>query len=252
MIILGIDAAWTAAQPSGVALVVDRRCVRLAPSYESFVAGVVDWRVKPRGGPADCDALIETVSAIAGAPPDVIAVDMPLATKPIVARRAADNAIASAFARFGLGVHTPNPERPGPIADGMYAGFAARGYRLACKRRIPKAMIEVFPHAAAIALTGADYRVPYKLARAAQYWPALSQVERRRAITNRWRAIRRGLAADVDGVALRVPSGGPLAQLKRYEDALDAAICAWVGIEYLAGRAMPHGDHESAVWATPV
>jgi predicted RNase H-like nuclease len=36
--------------------------------------------------------------------------------------------------------------------------------------------------------------------------------------------------------------------LKRYEDALDALICGWVGVEYLAGRAVPLGNEDAAIW----
>jgi predicted RNase H-like nuclease len=39
-----------------------------------------------------------------------------------------------------------------------------------------------------------------------------------------------------------------LAEFKRYEDALDALVCAWVGMEYLAGRAVPYGDDQAAIW----
>jgi len=257
-IVLGIDAAWTATQPSGVALVRGDgdawTCLALAPSYASFLAlardARVDWRARPAAGVAACDALIAASIALAGAPPDVIAVDMPLSKRPITARRAADNAISSAFGRFGLGVHTPSAERPGPIADTLRRDFEAHGFGLATTADRPRrAMLEVYPHAAVLALLGADYRVPYKLSRAAQYWPDRSADERRRAIVGKWRAIRRALAARIDGVHLRVPTSGPLAALKRYEDALDAVVCAWVGIEYLAGRARPHGDATAAVWA---
>jgi predicted RNase H-like nuclease len=240
----------------------------------------IDWRARPSGGLPDCDALIEACIAIAGAPPDVIAIDMPLSTTPIVGRRAADNAIASALGRYGLGVHTPTPDRPGPIAELMRAGFEAHGYRLATAGPRPsnqgasnhgasnhgasnhgpsnqgpsnqgpsnhgpsnheRAILEVFPHAAAIRLLGASYRVPYKLGRAAQYWPEKTSAQRKRAILDKWRAIRRAL--DVDGFDLRMRAS------KRYEDALDAVVCAWVGVEFLAGRAKPYGDDTAAVWA---
>lgn len=251
-VVLGIDAAWTEGQPSGVAVVRGdlRRgwtCLRVAPSYASFIAGRVDWRARPAPGLADCDALIAACIAIAGAPPDAVAVDMPLSLHPITGRRAADDAIASAFGRFGLGVHTPSRERPGAIADRLRAGFAARGYALATARRRPRrALLEVFPHATVLGLLDASYRVPYKLARAARYWPARTPAARRRAVVDNWRAIRRALARHVGGIALRFPSHGPL---KRYEDALDAIVCAWAGIAYLAGDSRPYGDAAAAVWA---
>jgi predicted RNase H-like nuclease len=261
-VVLGIDAAWTAAQPSGVALVrsaARRRawdCVALAPSYESFLSlasgARVDWCVRPRGGPPDCDALLAAATSMAGAVPDVIAIDMPLATRRITGRRAADNAISSAYAARGLGVHTPNEQRPGPIADAMRLGFGRHGYRVAHARTAPgtpRVLIEAFPHAAAIVLAGADYRVPYKLSRVAQYWPERVPIQRRRALLAQWMVLRRALAGVIRGGELRIPSGGPLAHLKRYEDALDALICAWIGIEYLDGKLRAHGDAFAAVWA---
>lgn len=260
MIVLGIDAAWTAAQPSGVAVIRKRRagwqCVALAPSYASFLdlarGTAIDWRAKPAAGLPRCAELVTASAALAGGTPDVIAIDMPLATSPIVARRAADNAIASAYATRGLGAHSPSEARPGPVADAMRSGFAACGYALATAATPPGTrgvMIEVFPHAAAIALLGSPYRVPYKLSRATQYWPDRSPADRRRALLREWAKLRRALAARVDGIALRVPRTGTFAALKRYEDALDAALCAWLGAEYLAGRLRAHGDATAAVWA---
>lgn len=36
--------------------------------------------------------------------------------------------------------------------------------------------------------------------------------------------------------------------VKAYEDALDAVVCAWVGVCALEGRAAPFGNEESAIW----
>lgn len=41
------------------------------------------------------------------------------------------------------------------------------------------------------------------------------------------------------------------ARLKRYEDAIDALVCGWVGIRYLAGDAVGHGDATAAIWCPP-
>jgi predicted RNase H-like nuclease len=260
VIVLGIDAAWTASQPSGVAVLKQLRsrwhCLALAPSYASFIALAngtpLDWRVRPTASIAACDALLAATVKLAGGRPDVIAIDMPLANTPIVARRAADNAISSAYATRGLGAHSPSERRPGPIAHAMRRGFGAHGYALATaatRAGTRNVMIEVFPHAAAIALLGAQYRVPYKLSRVTQYWPDLPPPQRRRALLAQWAKLRRALATRVDGIALRVPATGTLAALKRYEDALDAAICAWIGTEYLAKRTTAYGDASAAVWA---
>ena len=38
------------------------------------------------------------------------------------------------------------------------------------------------------------------------------------------------------------------ATLKRYEDAIDALICCWVGTLYAKGNAKPLGDDTEAIW----
>ncbi len=37
-------------------------------------------------------------------------------------------------------------------------------------------------------------------------------------------------------------------EVKAYEDALDAVVCAWVAICVLEGRARLFGDENSAIW----
>jgi hypothetical protein len=40
----------------------------------------------------------------------------------------------------------------------------------------------------------------------------------------------------------------PVLGLKCYEDSLDALVCAWVGVKYLAGDAVPYGNDIAAIW----
>jgi len=35
---------------------------------------------------------------------------------------------------------------------------------------------------------------------------------------------------------------------KRYEDALDALVCTWVGVEHLEVNTVPLGDETAAIW----
>jgi predicted RNase H-like nuclease len=72
--------------------------------------------------------------------------------------------------------------------------------------------------------------------------PKISLVDRRRRILKEWDRIISRLSRNIDGIVLPLPSTSAKGSLKRYEDALDALICAWVGIEYLEGRAVPYGD----------
>jgi predicted RNase H-like nuclease len=43
-------------------------------------------------------------------------------------------------------------------------------------------------------------------------------------------------------------SAVPVSGLKRYEDSLDALVCAWVGAKYLEGETVAYGDHTAAIW----
>lgn len=258
-IVLGIDAAWTSGNPSGVALVRGHGArwdvLAAAPSYASFVAVAcgtpLDWDARPVGGAPDCAAILAAATRLAGAPPDVIAIDIPLARDPIRARRPADTAIARAFGGRGCAVHSPQPDRPGPIAALLHDGFVERGFALAganTRAGTRGALLEVFPHTALLALLGAPYRVPYKTGRTGQYWPALSLAGRHRALRTQWQAIVEALSSTIAGIALPLPRSGTIAGLKRYEDTMDALICAWVGIEFLAGRATAYGDDRAAIW----
>jgi predicted RNase H-like nuclease len=124
--ILGIDAAWTGTEPSGVALLrgdgATWKCIVVAPSYSSFIAAgdglAVDWSTAPTPGWPDVDALLGAAKTLLnGTAVDLVMIDMPVSMDPITGRRAAGNAISKAFGGKGCSVHTPNSRRPGPIAD---------------------------------------------------------------------------------------------------------------------------------------
>lgn len=124
--ILGIDAAWTVKEPSGVALLAgsagEWRCVTVTPSYDSFLAlaeGVpVDWTVKARGAVPEASRLVTAAERLlGGGKVAVVTVDMPLATVLIAGRRAADSAVSRVYGGKGAAVHSPNAERPGIISD---------------------------------------------------------------------------------------------------------------------------------------
>jgi predicted RNase H-like nuclease len=264
--ILGIDAAWTATQPSGVALVVEGRggwrCAAVAPSYEDFarLAGgaPVDWNHSPKGTPPPAPR--ELVDAVRRLAPEatltVVAVDMPLARTPITCRRKSDDDVSREFGGRHCSTHSPSAERPGPIADAMRRDFAAAGFPLRTHGPTPRpgeaSLIEVYPHTALLALCKAEERVPYKASRARAYWPGLEPLERKRRLLAEWARMRRALEREITGIDLPLPRPDiPLARLKRHEDALDALVCAWVGLQLLLGRACSFGDGDAAIW-TPV
>ena len=77
---LGIDAAWTLTQPSGVALVVEEeggwRVPRVSSSYASFIAPEERGTV----GRFNSGTLLATSAALCGGDVSLVAVDMPWRT----------------------------------------------------------------------------------------------------------------------------------------------------------------------------
>ena len=261
--VLGIDAAWTAHQPSGIALVQNTAhgwsCLAVAPSYDSFLAQasgeIWDPRNKVSGSRPNPAALLEASKQLAAGDINCVSVDMPLATTPITSRRTADTAISSHFGRRGCAVHSPSAERPGAIADELRSDFADLGVPLHTNGSDLKApaLIECYPHVALLALLRRDCRVPYKVSRSCQYWKAeqLSRHERIERLLDQFRAIKTGLDDHISGIPELIPEPAEvttLASLKPVEDMLDALICAWMGIEHLEGRTLGLGDATAAIW----
>jgi predicted RNase H-like nuclease len=247
--VLGIDAAWTVRNPSGVALVEKSagawRLASACPSYGAFVDD------ESAGGLPDPANLVAASERRTGHPPSLVAIDMPLARSPIVARRLADNAVSRAYGAKRCATHTPNAARPGKVSDRFTENFAACGYPLATSTMTTPAVIEVYPHPALVELAGAEERLPYKAAKVARYWPTATPADRRVALLAEWAKIIRLLDCKIGGVqaALTLPDpSSPARTLKAFEDMLDAVVCAWVGVCALEGAAIPFGDEEAAIW----
>lgn len=244
--VLGIDAAWTAANPSGVALVVRRggraRVERLASSFSAFVEN--PQRSALVGRTASLDDVIRTARRDTDVPLACVAMDVPLSRRAIRGRRAADRAISRAFGAMKCAAHSPNPNRPGAWGRALQRAAETAGYTLQCAGDPPglpraKALIEVYPHPALLRLCSMKERLPYK----SKFPEAL----RRRSITRIWNA----LVTEMDGVPVDLvvpPESATGREWKACEDALDALVCAWVGLEFLAQRAIPYGDSTAAVW----
>lgn len=253
--VLGIDAAWTLTEPSGVALLVKQdaewRLACAEANYDAFI-------VNPAAGPAvttdafpDAASLIDAAGRRSGRSPDLVAVDMPLARSPITRRRKSDNAVSRAYGARHCSTHTPSSLRPGPISDRLRHEFAASGYELGTLDCAAPALVEVYPHPALVELAGASRRLPYKAGKARQYWPKLNPAERREQLFATWAQIIGLLEQEVVGVAAQFEMPPPHAtgrELKAFEDRLDAVVCAWVGICILEGEAIPYGDDDSAIW----
>lgn len=256
--ILGIDAAWTATQPSGVALVSSTdgnwRLIFAGSSYCHLLAhadkGLIST-ARPPGSVVEAYALLAAAGKIAGAPVDLVAVDMPLSLEPITARRVSDNLVSAAYGARHCSTHTPSAIRPGKISDDLRGGFERCGYRLLTKEVCLPGLLEVYPHPALVELMNTEKRLPYKHGKIRNYWPTESPASRRTKLFETWRTIVACLDEDLPGASdvLQVPPcEAPSWQLKAFEDMLDAGICAWVGICVFEGAAVPFGDDTSAIW----
>jgi predicted RNase H-like nuclease len=264
--VLGIDAAWGTKEPSGVALVKQTaagwRCVAVAPSYGAFIAMAdgtqVDWSTRHAGGEAHVDTLLAAATRLAGTRPSVVCADIPLSLEPIHCRRAADEAVSKAYGKYLCAAHSPSAERPGEIGSRLRVAFAQQGYPLATTATLVgaiPALVESYPHPAIGALLGLAQRLEYKISKSTRYWPGATVIERRQRLLDRLSLLHRALAMRMGPIQVPLPpisQSGSLSELKRYEDALDAVVCCWVGMEYIGRSARPHGDGLAAIWCPTV
>lgn len=231
------------------------RLIAVAPSYHAFhmsADGGSIGEARPTGSEPNAAALLASASALCGAAPDLVAIDMPLSRMPITARRSSDNAVSRAYGARHASTHTPSTVRPGQISDNLTKGFGAAGYPLLTQGPAePPGLIEVYPHPALIELARAPMRLKYKASKRRIYWPGNTPAERRNLLLEQWQLIVAVLDAKLSGVAAALPvpeacAGG--VALKAYEDMLDAVVCAYVAISVLSDEALPYGDDSSAIW----
>jgi predicted RNase H-like nuclease len=255
--VLGIDAAWTATQPSGVALAVEAesgwRLAAVEASYEGFTAranGSALSETRPGGSRPNAAELLAAAQTICGRRVDLVAIDMPMSRSPIAGRRPADRLISERYGGMDAATHSPGKDRPGAISDTLRAEFGAEGYAL-CTAPPAQGLIEVYPHPALIEFLKAERRLEYKAGKTGVYWPALALDERYLNLRAVWARIVAALERRIGGVAERLPRPDPQVRgwrLKAYEDKLDAVVCAAVAIACLDGQAAAHGDRDAAIW----
>ena len=266
--ILALDPAWTATEPSGVALlqqVKERwKCVGLSPSYSQFVTlahgAPIDWAMTPSAGRPDVDALMSAARTLLGGEAvDLVTIDMPVSRTAIHKRREADRAVSQKFGSKGCSTHSPSEVRPGEIGRQLTDRFQELGYPVATIATPVSStfvLAEVYPHPALLNLLGKDFRFKYKIGRASEYWPEKTPADRRRRIVKNWRKILDELSLTINKMDIPLPAKAdledlPSTSLKRFEDAVDALVCGWVGIRYLEGDCTAYGDETAAIWIPP-
>ncbi len=198
--------------------------------------------------------MLDAANTLAGARVDLVTVDMPIATVPIITRRLADKCISREFGGRGCSAHTPNAARPGPLGAFLSREFITAGYTIAHATESggnSMRLLEIYPHPALLVLLQRQYRVPYKVGKSRDYWSTFTIKQRISALLDEFRTINKALIRVLGPTGLTLPKSDDvptLASLKRYEDALDALVSAWVGICYAKGAAVPFGDVTAAIW----
>jgi predicted RNase H-like nuclease len=254
--ILGIDAAWTDRNASGVAVAVEEASgwqIKGAwPSAAHFLADAYRQPApdKPSGGIAPALDLLAATHRLVGSLPDLVAIDMPMALEPITGRRASDDALSRAYGAKWCAAHSPSDMRPGPISDRLRQGFAEAGYSLCISEITTPGLIEVYPHPALVELCDEPTRLPYKVGKIRSYWPKLKPEHRRTFLAGEWGAIGAVLEPYLQGAEAYCTAFGLRPnQLKAQEDMIDAIICCVCAIRALDGGARPlAGDDKSAIW----
>jgi predicted RNase H-like nuclease len=272
-LVLGIDAAWTAANPSGIALVTVAtghmpQLLRVARTCGEFTSDRIlstsDWlSTPPSGGPLNINQLLDAIKKYTGALPSVIVLDIPLSPLPICGRRPADNAISTEYAKQWAGTHTPSRERPGPVSAALYRQLTGAGYNWVDVSKPGhlnehiRCFIETYPHPVIVDMLELKKRLCYKVTKRRKYWPSLTSEERWTNVATELDRLRGALASRIHGLADRIPEARVLLDavskgrgivFKGLEDALDAVVCAFTGCEFLAGCAHAFGDQHSAIW----
>lgn len=252
--ILGIDAAWTHKEPSGVSLL---RCspfsppelIRAGRSYKEFCTGKIEWRDTPKGSLPDFREMLNSLEEQI----DIIALDIPTSPEPISGRRHADNMISSKYGKFGASTHTPNIYRPGKISTDVFEQLTDLGFKWAYENIEEPSFIEVYPHVAIIELFGFQYRFPYKVSKKHKYWPEASPEIRNRNIISNLQGLKSLLQSEVKNidsflVDLDQEKQYPTRFLKGYEDLLDSIISALTGYYYATRDVIAYGNDKGTIW----
>lgn len=180
----------------------------------------------------------------------LVSVDAPLIVRNLTGRRPCEQVISTLFGRFHAGAHSSNLALPS-FRDGPRGGRLAVVLGLDVDPAFPprehvRRAIEVYPHPATVTLFGLDRVIPYKQkpgrtpdARRVAMLELMDRVDGlERAepplVTkgcSAWQQARRSVDAAITH-----------SQLNVWEDAVDAVLCAYIGM-----HRWWHGDAESAV-----
>lgn len=211
---VGVDLAWGRRSPTGVAVLDAEGTLR---------------HVGVAGGDADLLAHLDPWIS----DECVVAVDAPLVVVNESGNRPCEAALNRDFRRFDAGAHPANTGLAW-FADG------GRGARLCAALRLdldpascsPRRAMEVYPHAASIALFGLRRTLKYKQKSGRDLALLRSELLRLMDLIEGLRSAHPALDVDVDGwenLRQTVTGATTKARLRLAEDPVDAVLCAYIG-----------------------
>lgn len=188
----------------------------------------------------------------------VVAFDAPLVVTNPTGQRPAEAALNRDFRRFEAGTHAVNTAKP-EFANGPRAGRLAAALGLDLNPRAPSARraIEVYPHAATVALFRLERTLKYKAKPGrtvdrlrSELLLLMDGIEKLSHA-----AVPLRVAEHRDWVALRnrVATAQRKCDLRRAEDPVDAVVCAYVALyaERRPADVTIYGDAASGSIVTP-
>lgn len=238
MYFIGLDLAWGERQPTGVAVLDETgRLVHLSAQTDD--ASILE-AIEPFTD-GDC----------------VVGIDAPLVVENATGNRPAEAALNKDFHAFEAGTHPSNRGKP-EFAAGTRGGRIAAALNLALDpAAATNKALEVYPHAASIALFRLGRTLKYKDKRGRTFDHLRSELLRlmdlieslrgaeiplRVRRNEQWQALR----ADVENATRK-------SELRRAEDPVDAVLCAYVAM-YATRRpdgVTVYGDTDSGCIVTP-
>lgn len=235
MYFVGVDLAWGDRSPTGVAAVDEFGVLR-----HVGVAG------------DDDDVRAQLQPYVAG--DCVVAVDAPLVVRNASGNRPCEAALNRDFRRFDAGAHPANTGLAW-FADGGRGARLCRTLGLDLDPYAParRRAMEVYPHAASVALFGLDKTLKYKQKPGRDLTQLRSELLRLMYFLEALNDLTVTSCEDWHSLRTAVEGADRKSQLRRAEDPIDAVLCAYIA-RYATQRPQDitvYGDTESGCIITP-
>ncbi|MCV7171804.1 DUF429 domain-containing protein [Mycobacterium manitobense] len=239
MYFVGLDLAWGERNRTGVA-VVD-----------------ADGRLRHIGAAQDDGSILAAIGPYVGGD-CIVAIDAPLIVTNPTGNRPCEAALNRDYRAFQAGAHPSNTAKP-EFANGT------RGARLAAAMNLDldpfstgrRRALEVYPHAASVALFRLGRTLKYKDKRGRKFEKMQSELLRLIALTeglaNADPALHVAEHDDWQRLRQSVESATRKSELRRAEDPVDAVLCAYVGLYSVRrpGDVTVYGDADTGHILTP-